>query len=130
LVASRAILAIFWCCLPVAAIAGGPSTPHPDIVIANPGHCIAPAEEMRRNHPEMLKHQRDVTVHAGTRGAKVSLNSCIECHASHTNGSVLGTSENFCQSCHQFMAVRLDCFECHQPSPAAVAPAALARGRP
>jgi hypothetical protein len=105
--------------LPAPSLADGARTPEPAIVIANPGHCIAPAAEMRRNHPEMLKHQRDVTVHTGTRGARVRLNACIECHASRTNGSVVGGDDNFCQACHAYLAVRLDCFECHQATRAA-----------
>jgi hypothetical protein len=98
--------------LPASAADG---VPKPEIVIANPGKCIAPEDEMRRNHMEMLKHQRDKTLRLGQRGAKVTLNGCIECHASKKTGSVLGSDENFCQGCHAYAAVSLDCFECHQP---------------
>jgi len=119
------LLATLVLCAPLLAGADGPRTPQPAIVIEKPGTCIAPAGEMRRNHPDMLRHQRDLTVRAGTRGTRVRLAACIECHASHVNGSVLGSKENFCQGCHQYAAVRLDCFECHQaaPAPAAVASA-------
>ncbi len=89
-------------------------TPVPNMVIENPGKCVAPAEEMRRNHMEMLKHQRDRTLRQGIRGEPVSLNGCIECHASKKTGSVLGKGD-FCESCHAYAAVKLDCFECHQP---------------
>ena len=88
----------------------------PAVTIENPGtQCVAPAEEMRRNHMEMLKHQRKLTLREGVRGSKVSLNGCIECHASKKTGSVIGSNENFCQSCHAFAAVKLDCWDCHQP---------------
>ena len=117
----RTILTICGLSISLAATADGTRTPRPDVVIANPGHCIASVEVMRRDHPDMLKHQRDITVHAGTRAARVSLNTCIECHASRVNHSVLGTTENFCQGCHQFVGVRLDCFECHQASPSGAA---------
>jgi hypothetical protein len=93
----------------------GDRTVKPVIEIANPGKCVAPVEEMRRNHMEMLKHQRDRTMRAGIRGEPASLNACIECHASKKTGSVLGSKENFCESCHSYVAVKLDCFECHQP---------------
>jgi hypothetical protein len=86
----------------------------PVVKIENPGQCIAPAEEMRRNHMEMLKHQRDRTMRQGIRGEKASLNECINCHASKTTGSVTG-KDNFCESCHSYAAVKLDCWECHQP---------------
>jgi hypothetical protein len=98
----------------------GGRTAKPVIEIANPGKCVAPVEEMRRNHMEMLKHQRDRTMRQGIRGEPASLNACIECHASKKTGSVLGGKENFCESCHSYVAVKLDCFEldcfeCHQP---------------
>lgn len=96
---------------PAFATAGAPK-PAPQI--ANPGQCIAPAEEMRRNHMEMLKHQRDRTLRQGIRGEKASLNECINCHASKTTGSVLGEG-GFCQECHSYAAVKLDCWDCHQP---------------
>jgi hypothetical protein len=115
-------------CLPLAVAADAQRTPQPPIVVEKDGHCIAPVDQIRRNHPDMLRHQRDSTVHAGVRGARVSLNACIDCHANRSNGSVLGSSENFCQGCHDFVAVRLDCFECHQATPAAGARAASAAG--
>lgn len=89
-------------------------TPVPSMTAENPGKCIAPSEEMRRNHMEMLKHQRDRTLRQGIRGEPASLNGCIECHASKKTGSVLGKGD-FCESCHAYAAVKLDCFECHQP---------------
>jgi hypothetical protein len=88
----------------------------PRPVIANPDtQCVAPAEEMRRNHMEMLKHQRNLTLRQGIRGNKVSLNGCIACHASKQTGSVTGSDNAFCQTCHAYAAVKLDCWDCHQP---------------
>ena len=97
------------------AFAADGRVPKPVFKIENPGQCIAPADEMRRSHMNMLKHQRDKTVHEGVRGAKASLNACIDCHASKQTGSVLGSNEGFCQSCHAYAAVKLDCWDCHQP---------------
>ncbi len=94
----------------------GEGVPKPNIVIENKdGQCVAPPEEMRRNHMEMLKHQRKLTLREGVRGSKVSLNGCIECHASKKTGSVIGSDDNFCQTCHAYAAVKLDCWDCHQP---------------
>jgi hypothetical protein len=86
--------------VPLSAIAGAPK---PTIKIENPGQCIAPAAEMRRNHMDMLKHQRDRTLRQGIRGEKASLNECVNCHASKTTGSVLG-KDGFCQECHSYAA--------------------------
>ena len=95
----------------VAAMAGAPK---PVVKIENPGQCVAPVEEMRKNHMEMLKHTRDRTLRQGIRGEKASLNGCIDCHASKATGTVLG-KEGFCQECHSYAAVKLDCWDCHQP---------------
>ena len=107
-----------WSALVLLAAVAAPvlaEVPQPAVVIAKPGQCVAPVEEMRRSHMDMLKHQRDKTLRQGERGAKASLNACIDCHASRDNGSVLGGKDNFCESCHRYVAVKLDCFECHQP---------------
>lgn len=82
--------------------------------------CIAAPEVMRRQHPQMLKHQRDDTVHGGIRGAKASLKGCIDCHASPATASVAQAPTNFCVSCHSYSAVQIDCFECHSTRPAGV----------
>ena len=75
--------------------------------------CVAAPATMRREHMRMLSHQRDATVHGGIRGAQHSLRGCIGCHASAATQSVAGAPTDFCVSCHQYAAVRIDCFECH-----------------
>jgi hypothetical protein len=95
----------------------GGRTPSPEVVIESQEACVAPPAEMRRQHAHMLAEQKDRTVRQGIRNEAVSLNGCIECHASSKNGSVIGTDQNFCQSCHSFVAVKLTCFDCHQPTP-------------
>lgn len=107
-----------------AALAGGASTqvsvgrvPQPVIESARGGQCVEDPAFMRRNHMELLKHQRDDTVRGGIRTGKYSLKACIECHASKTSGSVTVASTNFCQSCHSYAAVKIDCFECHANKP-------------
>ena len=101
--------------LPVLAFASG-RVPKPVIDIARPGKCVEATETMRREHPDMLKHQRDLTVHEGIRTQKHSLKECIACHASRKTGSVLGKN-GFCQSCHEYASVKIDCFNCHSSKP-------------
>jgi len=99
-----------------AAVAGEPAgrTPRPAIEPATAGtQCVAAPDVMRRDHPSMLKHQRDETVHRGVREAKSSLKGCIGCHASAATGSVAQAKTDFCSSCHSYAAVQIDCFECH-----------------
>ncbi len=94
-------------------------TPKPAIEPARAGtQCVAPPEVMRRDHPQMLKHQRDVTVHRGVRQARDSLQGCVGCHASAATGSVAQAKTDFCSSCHSYAAVTIDCFECHASRPA------------
>lgn len=86
----------------------------PQINIEKSGKCVAPVDEMRRNHMKMLLHQRDQTMHQGIRGTQHGLKGCIDCHASSKTDSVLG-KDGFCSSCHAYAAVSIDCFECHTP---------------
>jgi len=83
--------------------------------------CVEPTEVMRREHMNFLTHQRDETVHGGIRGAKHSLVGCIGCHAqSDANGVAIPVNAEgqFCESCHGFAGVSVDCFECHATVPA------------
>jgi hypothetical protein len=89
----------------------------PVIEAARGGQCVADPAFMRRNHMKLLKHQRDDTLRGGMRTGAYSLKTCIDCHASKTTNSVAASDTNFCQSCHTYAAVKLDCFECHTNKP-------------
>lgn len=129
------ILAVL--CLSIAYAASGTATKAgPTIIIdkARAGdRCVEDTAFMRKNHMNLLKHQRDETMHKGIRTEKHSLKNCISCHASTKDDRVVGSNEHFCQSCHTYAAVKMDCWECHatkaKPAQAAVAdklPAAAA----
>ena len=82
--------------------------------------CVEDTEFMRKNHMKVLDHHRDETVHEGIRTKQFSLKNCIECHATpDASGqrTVLG-KDHFCQSCHTYAAVQIDCFQCHSSKPA------------
>jgi len=87
--------------------------------------CVRDEAYMRRHHMEDLKHHRNETMRKGIRTTEFSLQGCINCHASKTTNSVLG-KDGFCQSCHSYAAVSLDCFECHSSKPKASTPYAKA----
>ena len=91
---------------------GAERVPKPVITIEQPGRCVEETALMRRDHPDMLKAQRDLTVREGIRTAKHSLKQCVSCHAAKQSGSVLGEN-GFCQSCHDYAGVKSDCFDCH-----------------
>jgi len=109
-----AALLLLGLCGTVLAAEGSGRTPLPVVERAKAGtQCVEPADTMRRNHMAYLQHQRDDTVRGGVRGARYSLKACIDCHAGAATRSVNATPDGFCVSCHQYAAVKLDCFECH-----------------
>jgi len=101
----------------------------PVVMIEKSGKCVAPADEMRRDHMHMLLHQRDRTMRQGIRTVQHSLKGCVDCHASSKTNSVLG-QDGFCASCHAYAAVQLDCFECHSPAPRKTAARATTKSAP
>jgi len=82
--------------------------------------CIAPVDEMRREHMNMLLHKRDQTMHDGIRTKQASLVECINCHVTAgKDGKVarIDDEQHFCASCHVAASVSVDCFECHADRP-------------
>jgi hypothetical protein len=105
--------------------------PLPAVPKARPGtQCVEDPADMRRHHMDYLKHQRDATVHGGIRGAKHSLKDCVACHATTATGSVAAATGDFCVACHQYAAVKIDCFECHTGKPGGKPATAVAKGTP
>jgi hypothetical protein len=88
---------------------------------ANAGDaCVKESEWMRRNHMELLKHDRDRTLRQGIRPVEGSINGCVECHANKNDqGHYIPVNQQgeFCSGCHDYTAVKLDCFECHATRP-------------
>jgi hypothetical protein len=96
--------------------------PTPSISKGEGEQCVEPTDVMRKRHMNFLLHQRDATVHQGIRTTKHSLTGCIDCHVQQdTRGNAIPVNANasgqFCESCHQYAAVSLDCFECHATIP-------------
>ncbi|XXK21969.1 cytochrome c3 family protein [Arenicellales bacterium nBUS_48] len=92
----------------------------PEVPMGRGAQCVEPIEIMRRDHFEFIKHQRDQTVYHGIRGSKHSLAGCIDCHASKgPEGEFLpiNAEGQFCQTCHTYAAVKIDCFTCHATVP-------------
>jgi hypothetical protein len=114
-----ALLAAAGACVAAEAPSGG-RVPMPAIETPAGERCVEDTAFMRRNHMGLLEHQRDKTVHEGVRTVRHSLTNCVECHASKKTGRVSGDG-GFCESCHRYASVKLDCFECHADRPAKVA---------
>jgi len=102
----------------LASIAG---VPVPDIPDAIKGEqCVEDTDFMRRNHMDILLHQRDETVHDGIRTKKHSLKECFTCHVvkdANNQPVTVKNPKHFCRECHDYAAVNVDCFQCHTSVP-------------
>ncbi len=72
--------------------------------------CVQEVGFMRRNHMNLLRHQRNETVHKGIRTQRHSLKNCLSCHVPNRQ---VKDEEHFCKSCHRYAGIRPDCFHCH-----------------
>jgi len=103
---------------PMAQAAG--RVPLPSITEGKGKECVQPEADMRRNHMKYILHQRDDTMHRGIRTEKYSLKECVECHAKQDKTGEfvpINAPGQFCQSCHRYASVSIDCFECHATKP-------------
>ena len=122
---SRAAVALALVAGLLLATAARPAdrVPLPVLVKAAKGDaCVEPLPVIRRDHMKFLLHQRDDTVHQGIRGARHSLVGCIDCHAARDDAGQwvrIDASGQFCESCHAYASVKIDCFGCHAALPVA-----------
>ena len=82
--------------------------------------CVKPTEWMRRNHMDLIQHDRDITVHQGVRTLDGSLAQCVACHANKDDKGAyvaVNGADQFCSGCHEYTGVTLDCFTCHATVP-------------
>lgn len=82
--------------------------------------CVAPTAWMRRNHMNVLFHHRYEVVHEGIRTKRFSLTGCIDCHAvKGADGKpvTFASPKHFCRTCHDYVGVSIDCFQCHASTP-------------
>lgn len=90
---------------------------------AKAAQCVESTADMRKNHMAYLNVHRDKTVIEGIRTTKHSLNECISCHVAPTreDGSAVHYTDekkdHFCASCHRYVGVKIDCFQCHTDRP-------------
>jgi len=70
--------------------------------------CVEPLEEMRVNHMEYILDQRDETVHEGIRTKQ---------HSDADDAPRIDSEKHFCNSCHTYASVSIDCFQCHADRP-------------
>ncbi len=75
--------------------------------------CIESKEYMRANHMDLLNQWRDQVVRQGVRfttgpnGNQIEMSltrTCLDCHSNN---------DDFCNKCHDYMAVEPYCWDCH-----------------
>ena len=113
-----------------ASSAAAATNAPPELDRARAGPCVQDPKVMRKTHMDLLQHDRDDTVHRGIRDRKTSLAGCVDCHASRSDGKVIGSERHFCQGCHSYAAVKLDCFECHASTARGAVARTAAKGAP
>ncbi len=94
--------------------------PLPVLPEAQGDSCAEDTDFIRRNHMALLKHKRDETTRKGIRIKQNSLKECVACHADSGPDKIPVTAaspEYFCSSCHEYVAVKIDCFQCHSSKP-------------
>lgn len=106
------------------ALAWGVAAPAQEIAPVVPKATGEPHPEgnayMRRWHMQMMRHDRDVTMYQGVRPVEASLNACFECHTVRDDAGTpvtVADERHFCRTCHDFAAVKVDCFDCHRSTP-------------
>ena len=96
-------------------------TPLPVIPKGKGDKCVEPTDVMRKNHMEFILHQRDETMYQGIRTKKHSLAECLNCHVPKAGPGQkqvrVDSKDHFCNSCHTYTAVSVDCFQCHSDVP-------------
>ena len=105
--------------------AGAGRVPLPVLPKAKGKQCVKPIEWMRHNHMKLLFHERELTVHEGVFIKGRSMEDCIACHVQREpNGQwpKPNSKKFFCEACHSYAAVKIDCFECHASHPVKAPP--------
>jgi hypothetical protein len=94
------------------------NTPAIQQLAANDKQCVLPTDQMRANHMQLLITWRDQVVRTGNRvwvspsGKKYEpslSNTCLGCHSNKAE---------FCNQCHDYVAVAPNCWGCHLDKPA------------
>lgn len=114
------LLTVSWVSLASSLDANSNGNKGPVIPKGKGEQCVAETNFMRRNHMDLIVHQRDETVIRGIRDEPFSLVECVDCHVQFDkqNDPIrVDAKDQFCSSCHEFVATKIDCFSCHAAVP-------------
>lgn len=68
------------------------------------GECVRDTAWMRHNHMQLLMHAREDAVRDGVRVTNHGIKGCRTCHPNRAE---------FCDQCHGYVGVKLECWDCH-----------------
>ena len=91
--------------------------PMPVIARGQGDSCVEDAEFMRRNHMTLLQHEHGEPRSKDTPREGYTVKECVDCHVvTGPKGRPVtaDSPEHFCRSCHDYVAVKIDCFDCHR----------------
>ena len=117
---SATVLFFSWILTTSMVIAGEFNSLHPKVPKAQGEKCVRSTEFMKKNHMNFLFRRRDMVVIQGIRSKAESFNMCLSCHVvkdKHGTPVSHDSPDHFCRTCHDFVAVKIDCFECHLSVP-------------
>ena len=110
-------LVIFLCLITLPiwyAVASGEASSVPEpVIVTGEGECVESAQYMKENHMQLLNSWKDSVVRDGDRiyiasdGEKYDIslsNTCLGCHSNKAE---------FCDECHDYVAVTPFCWDCH-----------------
>jgi predicted CXXCH cytochrome family protein len=91
--------------------------PMPVIARGQGDSCVEDTEFMRRNHMTLLQHEHGEPRSKDIPRTGHSLKECLACHTvmgPDARPVTADSPEHFCRSCHDYAAVKIDCFDCHR----------------
>ncbi len=95
-------------------VAGGKAMEVPEPEIITPDEkCVESAEYMRRAHMDLLNEWRDRVVRDGVRTYEASDGRQYEMSLSRTCMTCHSNKADFCDRCHDYLAVDPYCWDCH-----------------
>ncbi len=115
----RLVLALIITIFGLTGLAQAQNALAPNVPTATGAPHAEGNEYWRKNHMDLMRHDRDLTLREGERDIQASLGQCFDCHAVEEAGEPV-TYENekhFCRACHDYAAVNVDCFMCHRSTP-------------
>lgn len=115
-----AAILVLWSALAGAAWAGESSSLLPEVPKGSGDPHAEGNLFWREHHMDMMYHDRDRTVRFGDREIRASLKGCFDCHAVKDDAGqyvTVRSEKHFCRVCHDYAAVKVDCFMCHRSTP-------------